>query len=331
MRMMHKIKETQDSPLRSFVSLLSTAKTSLGVEIPKNSDHLKDFFKHDDGRPFSGETPCCCSLPSLKLLQSSKTRRLSIPDNKRVLRESCAEKLSSPIEFTHEGLTEAPTVLIENLVSSFSYLVKSRITNSMRALVCQSNGGDIHKKIMIKVLTAPNIKPIDLTTVVTSFRPFDEVAPFMKHAQRAEDSTSNERMRLCFEVTMDVCVFGEVPLTVILRTSGVAEDTSSTIAPNDTSGKLSFVRIVLDNNVLLEQMMVQARLAAKKALQIAADTAQSFIVSSGLSSGNVSLVSMSSQGSDLSQLSQFDEEITTQSNDQGMMPPPPPRLPRQTR
>jgi len=83
--------------------------------------------------------------------------------------------------------------------------------------------------------------------------------------------------------------------------------------------------------MLLEQMMVQARLAAKKALQIAADTAQSFIVSSGLSSGNVSLVSMSSQGSDLSQLSQFDEEITTQSNDQGMMPPPPPRLPRQTR
>lgn len=329
---MNKIKQTPESPLRSFVSLLSTAQTSLGVEIPKNSEHLKDFFKLDAGRPFRGETPCCCSLPSLKLLQSSKTRRLSIPDNKRVLQESCADKLSSPIEFTHEGLTEAPTVLIENLVSSFSYLVKSRITNSMRALLSQSSGGHIHKKIMMKVLTASNIKPIDLTTVVTSFRPFDEVAPFMKHAQRAEDSTSNERMRLCFEVTMDVCVFGEAPLTVVLRTSGVAEDTSSTIAPNnDTSGKLNFVRIVLDNNVLLEQMMVQARLAAKKALQIAADTAQSFILSSGLSSGNVSLVSMSSQGSDLSQLSQFDEEITTQSKDQGMMPPPPPRLPRQTR
>jgi len=224
------------------------------------------------------------------------------------------------MQFTHEDLPEAPTVLIENLMSSFNYLVKSRIISCMRALVSQSDGGRINEKIMMKVLTAPNSKPIDFTTVVTSFRPFDEVVPYVKHA---EDACRCTCMMLLFEVTMDVCLYGEVPLTVQLRTSGIAEDTSP--VAESSAEKLNFVRIVLDNNLLLQQMMAQARLAAKKALQIAADTAQELIISSGISSSDVSLVSVSSKDSDLPQSPQFDEDVVTQTNDHGMMPPPPPR------
>jgi|EP00979_Chaetoceros_neogracilis_P014748 hypothetical protein len=308
-----------ESPLRAFVSLLSTAQSANGVDVPKTSQYLERLFP----TLISNETTPCCSLPSLKLLQASK-RRGSIPKNKEALRASCAEKLSIPVEFTHEGLREAPTLLIENLMSSFNYLVKSRITSSLRALASQSSGDHIKKKIIMKVLTDPNIKPIDFTTVVTSFQPFDEVVPSYMNC-----AASDERMKLFFEITMDVCLLGKVPLTVNLRTSGIAEDTSR-VAVNGTAEKLKFVRIELDSNLLLQQMMAQARFAAKKALQIAADVAQAFIISYGISSSNVSLVSMSSQGSDLLLLSKRGKEIGTQSN-YGTMPPPPPRLPQDPR
>jgi hypothetical protein len=310
------MKDSREAALRAFVTLLSTAQTNLDVSIPETSHQLQNFFQGDESED-QKDAPCC-SLPGLQLLHNSSQRKENGSHN-RSLQQSCADKLSAPCEFTYGTLSHAPKVLLDNLVSSFTYLVKSRLISYIRALETEPAASQIHKKIMVKVLTAPSVKPVELTTVVTSFQPSLETNPSVDGEGARPQDQWRIGLPIIFEVMMDLCILGDTPLTVKLKAPGHCTGHFSRM-PGETC--LKGVDVELDTNILLQQIMAQARIAAKKALEIAANATQSFISTAGISSTSVSLVSMDSED-ELAPLTKIKSDDGDTS-----MPPPPPRIPK---
>lgn len=290
------MEQDRDQLLRSFVSLLSAKQKSPQVPIHQ----LQELFD-DQSEDVTNCLRTCCSLPSLYLLRNSDSKKRNGPGNpssRRRIQESCAEMMSAPCHFTYDTLSSARKVLLDNISQSFRYLVKARIANSIKAFISQSSATQIHKKVFVQMLTKPTVKPVELTTIETMFQP----AVFCEGTR----VSNSDGVMIDFLVMMHVRIMGDLPFTVRFKVSGSCSDLS-------TGSLLKHVRVILDTELLLQQMITQARLVAKKALKIAADAAQFYI--SGLSSSNASLVSMSSsEGSDLSRL------------DDDTMPPPPRRL-----
>jgi len=287
-----------ESSLRSFVSLLSTAQTSLKVETMQTSHQLQKLFAMDK---LTEDLGPCCSLPCLKLLHDSSRTEGNHPSDsnnkRRGLQESCAEKMAAPCHFTYNTLSDAPKVLIDNVSDSFKYLVKSRLASSINAFVSKSSASPIQKKMFVKSLTQPAITPVELETVVTRFQPILN-SPLQSDKEKPNTNNSHGCMMM-FSITMDVLIMGETPFVVRLEVPGHCSDLADS-CPEDHL--LKNVRLVFDTDLLLQQMITQARCVAKKALEIAADSAQSYIASLCLSTS--SLVSLDEwEGSELSQLS----------------------------
>lgn len=337
----------REAHLQSFILLLSQGQKSISNKtVPTPQREIHSFFGEREG----AVAPCrpCCSLPSLNLLQESLCRKskgsLELNHNKRRLQESCAEKMSAPSRYTYQNVSDAPTDLAENISRSFSYLVKSRLASSIKAFVGQSSVSRIHKNVFVKSLTKSSVKPVILVTVKTLFQPIPNSSTIAGSVSSRENvdtgsdlnriSDSSLALMMNFSVTMHFCIMGETPFSVRLKVPGRCSDVSDD-STSESSHFLTHASVVLDTELLLQQMMTQARLVAKKALEIAADSAQFYIA--GLSSSNVSLVSMSSsEGSNLSQLANEDKDrdncrdrmCANSRLDTDSMQPPPPRRPR---
>lgn len=299
------------SDLQSILPLLSSARSNLNFDIQDNSKALGLLFRQHSQEEEGQQL--LCVLPSLKLVQAPSKRRPSVsPTDKRVLQQSCAEKLSHPVEFKCSDVHLAPRIIRENLVSSVLYLVKSRLSNSLKAFLHKSNDvSTVQKQIMMNLFLSP--KAVNCETIITSFR------PSLLPSRIVETEDDVENMTICFEAAMDVSIFGEDPFTIKLRCSGNVEYVSLD-SKQDSSSKVRFIRVGLDSNVLLQQMMNQARLCAKAAFHNAASLANTVMQCSDLSTPYSSYGSLPS-GETIT-VSGIEAQSKTKDMD---MPPPPPR------
>ncbi len=287
--------------LQSFVTLLSAVQTSLSVDVLPTAQYLQELFKSKDGLAI------CSSLPSLKLSpvhtggHHSACSKRTFAENKRRLQESCAEMMATPCHFTHDTLSDAPGALLKNVSGTFKYLVKSRLASSIKAFVEKSSASLMQKKIFADSLTQPSTcnAPVEWETVVTTFRPILNKFP-LRDDEKDVNWSNSHVLKMMFSVTMDVCIMGETTYVVRLEVPGEC----SNFVENNSEAEaqlLNKVHLKVDTELLLQQMIVQARIVAKKAVEIAADSAKSYIAS--LCTSSASLVSLSSEDSELCKLS----------------------------
>lgn len=296
---MHKMEHNSESAsLQKFISLLCTAQTrsNLIAAMPA-SQPLQDLFTIDDHQQTSNS---CCSLPCLKLRHEAPSSSGKLPDqpnSKRRLQESCAERMSTPCHFKYDELNDAPDILLANIKDSFKFLVKSRLASSINAFVEQSSASKIQKKVFVKSLTKKSVTPFELVSAATNFQLLggspipdfgDKLCPQNPHGYR-----------ILFSANMDVNIMGESHFPVSLEVLGYCVDIGAD--SDNADDRLKNIRLTVDTDSLLKQMIEQARRVAKKALEIAAGSAQYYI--KALSSSSASLVSLSSEESQLSQLS----------------------------
>ena len=296
---MHKMEHNSESAsLQQFISLLCTAQTRSNlISAMPASQPLQDLFTVDDHQETSNS---CCSLPCLKLRHeapSSAEKQSDQPNSKRRLQESCAERMSTPCHFKYDELNDAPDILLANIKDSFKFLVKSRLASSINAFVEQSSASKIQKKVFVKSLTKQSVTPFELVSVATNFQLLGG-SPIADIGEKLCPQNPHG-YRILFSANMDVNIMGESHFPVSLKVLGYCVDIGADI--DNANDRLKNIRLTVDTDSLLKQMIEQARRVAKKALEIAAGSAQYYI--KALSSSSASLVSLSSEESQLSQLS----------------------------
>eukprot|EP00978_Attheya_sp_CCMP212_P002844 scaffold5849_cov63-Attheya_sp.AAC.1 len=254
------IKDTRKAELAlsSFASLLSSAVTSEGEEpLATAASALPCFLREGETE---GEL---LSLPRLSL--HSKSLSTSTPGLS--LEQKTALKLAVPLRCrTTDDLRKAPSVILQNVSSSFSSLVDSRLRGSLEALANQeqSYASSSHRtRILMNLLDSgtKDSRGIRITTVVTSYRVLEGA---MERDSFASPNSHKLILPLVFEAIIDLSIM-ENAVSIPLHAPGTITGSF------DQDSKLSHVKVDFDTVSFLQTMMQQARLVVKKAMNVAND------------------------------------------------------------
>ena len=295
--------------LESFASLLSSALTANGVTPASRSDakSLPRLISHS----VSDEADCC-RVPCLMLKHNNDS---SQPSSSPI--DAAASYLARKLNLNRLELESLPLALLENLTESFMSLVDSRLRAKISLSLAPKPDAPTPSaltKAVVKLL-AETSEPISPTAVVTSFRILpvhngDQVAP------------------LVMETVIDLNILDH-QLTVTLVAPGTIQGTFN------SDGLLSNVEVALDTIALLESMMVQARIAARRSIIIATGLASNLPVppmdfaSSDFIGSVTAAVEASKAAKALSEhADDMQVENVNNTTDSSSMMPPPPRVPQ---
>lgn len=270
--------------LSAFASLLSSAHQSTVDDnhphvFPKLEPALSKFFSplvsFDNSNPCADNAICFPSL-SLRNGMASSAEGMSLKDS-AALNLALPFCVSSPQE-----IASIPRTLLESIKKSFGELLDSRLRSTIVALKRQSlvklgmNGAGSREIKTICAVLKRSMKPVTLTTIVTSVRALNQSEKDeFDSGKKRSDYHSN--LPLIFEAVFDAKVLGKL-VTVSIRAPGMI---SGNFHPQD--GLLDRLEVVFDTIVLLQEMMIQARVLAKKAVSLASGIASSVSLS-GISS-----------------------------------------------
>jgi len=262
---MEKYRNGESNVLRSFTSLLSSAR-SFGVQEavhPRPEPGLSKFLSSEV--VFDSSNPYCshiCSMPSLCLKNKVTEGMCSAKNMSR--QETAAFNLAFPVFHDHENVAEAPVTLLNNFSVSFMSLIESRMRTSIVALseCAQEIARSQEGTTLVNLLSGSGgSSPITLTTIVTSFRALgccensDEDALYLP---------------LVFEATVDAMVLGTL-VTCTVSAPGTI------IGTFHGDGLLERVEILFDSIALLNSMMKEARFVVRKVIARAAGMAHKLI------------------------------------------------------
>lgn len=232
--------------LESFASLLSSALTTNGVTPACRSD-AKSLPRLVS--PNVSDEADCCAVPCLMLKHNNDSSLLSKPSTSPV--DAAASYLARKLNLNRLELESLPLALLENLTESFMSLVESRLRTKISISLAPKSDAPTPSaltKAVVKLL-AETANPISPTAVVTSFR----VLPVQNGDQVAP---------LVMETVIDLNILDH-QVTVTLVAPGTIQGTFN------SDGLLTKVEVALDTVALLESMMNQAKIAARRSIIIA--------------------------------------------------------------
>lgn len=266
--------------LSSFASLLSFAKINEGESpLAGSSESLQCFLS-----PTVPDTELCCSFPSLRLHKQDKSSLyVQFSDKLLSLEEAAAFNLAAPMLCSRgsDQLINAPSTLLNNVSSSFMYLINSRMKNMIKALTKQdetlkashSDPDDIttgtqDRISLILALLAESNNPVEFQTVVTNFR------VITGEGNSSPEGELESVLPLIFEVVFEVKILGAILSNFSIQVPGTI--TGSFNLKKDTDGHqdnsdglLTAVLVAFDTNILLSSMMKHARVIVKTAASAA--------------------------------------------------------------
>lgn len=276
--------------LTSFASLLSFAEIHDGESpLAGSSESLPCFLS-----PTLPTTELCCSFPSLCIhKQDTISLYGQSSDKLSSLEEAAAFNLAAPFLCAKgsDQLIRAPALILNNVSSSFMYLINSRMKYMMKALMKQGenlkatqsdpdeiNTGTQDRINLILRLLAGSNNPIEFQTVVTNFR---VVSGDEEGASKSNSDGALELvLPLIFEVFIEAQVLGTIVSNFSIQVPGTI--TGSFNETKDMNGQevksdglLTAVLVAFDTHSLLSSMMKHARVLVKTAASAATALAAS--------------------------------------------------------
>jgi hypothetical protein len=267
--------------LSSFAALLSAAQLNGLSSTPSQPQEHHYALRQMITSSCWPHVPAMCTFPSMSLKRSSSaTSQPRGQHSHNPLKNVAADNLALPMELslTNDDVQNVPMRLLHNVVESLVSLIKSRIKSSSFALLRQTQkGGAVNKQalLMTRILMPGNRRsstppPVKVTTAVTSFR----IMPLNEEGKRVADASLRRDgvlvLPVMFEAVLDFSVFDSKMVTIPIQ------------APGTLSGKVCYasnllqqVELALDNTVLLNSLMYQARGLVKQVVTAAASLAHS--------------------------------------------------------
>lgn len=186
--------------------------------------------------------------------------------------ETTAFKMSTPLlGHGFREIPELPAQLRDNIDTTLSGLVDSRIKSSMSVLVKQMiNLGSLDEaKTLAQLAQKPSATSIN--AIVTTFR----LAKTAEPPTSLADSTKSWNLPLIFEVVADISIHNNKTSTLMMTSSGSITgtfDTSSSTSSQDNNASsssylLKDAVVTIDTIALLTAMVTQARKVAKVAVR----------------------------------------------------------------
>jgi len=252
------ISSKQSHLVAGFASLLSSALNVSGSAV---NQPLQSSANKLPKLIASSQEGVCCTVPSLKL--QKRDSAFCPRSSKPLLEDAAATNLRHPIEVNRKQLSSLPMTLLWNLSKSFMSLVDSRLHSSLTALVRQSRGDNAFSQVLVGLLSHSS-NPISPTTVVTTFRT-------LAFSERTEEGTY--AIPLIFEAIIDLNILQGNLIAFNVEAPGTIHGNFSCSSEPAGPVELLSIDISIDTTALLQSMMAQARIAVRRAVGLATETA----------------------------------------------------------
>jgi len=240
---------SKENTLSLFATLLGTASVNGTDGAPSTSPLLNNVISLDSNDEI------VCSFPSLDLLASRSPLSSIMKDDRNPntelsgnIKNIAALNLGKPTQTTDATIQMTPSIILRNFVSSFSYLVDSRIRAWTLKLLKHSlaTGDDQSRARVLALLSISS--SVSLGAIVTSFTALPTDKSWRKSVSHPETSIPVE-----FEGIIDVSIQGRV-MTVKTKAKG---SIYGSFAP-PYNKLLDRVAIQIDTAALLKSMMDEA-------------------------------------------------------------------------
>jgi len=208
----------RENVLCLFATLLGSASVNGPDGAPPTSPLLNKFISLESDE-------VVCSFPALDLLtsrpmsnimQNNGTARNEVRQN---IKEVAAHNLGKTTQTTHVTIQMTPSIILRNFVSSFSYLIDSRIRSWTLELLKHSltTGDDESRARVLSILSMSS--SISLGAIVTSFTALPVDDNWRQYANDRDSEHREASIPVEFQAVVDVSVQNRLA-TVKIKTRG---------------------------------------------------------------------------------------------------------------
>jgi len=245
---------SKENTLSLFATLLGTASVNGTDGAPSTSPLLNNVISLDSNEEI------VCSFPSLDLLASRSPLSSIMKDDRNPntelggnIKNIAALNLGKPTQTTDATIQMTPSIILRNFVSSFSYLVDSRIRAWTLKLLKHSlaTGDDQSRARVLALLSISS--SVSLGAIVTSFTALPIDKSWLKSMNNDSSKFQETSIPVAFEGIIDVSIQGRV-MTVKTKAKGSIH---GSFAP-PYNKLLDSVAIQIDTADLLKSMMDEA-------------------------------------------------------------------------